>query len=412
MSYKERTSFVKDVLKGVLVVVVLSLTMAFLAFRGAFAGLEGKSQDFFWLGHGPTADTSDMVVLEIDDPAYAQFFKSTSPMSPAILTELVRQIALVQPAVLGIDVLTTSDADGGGTYRRFAREKLGTKTVWISGEDQFDPHPVNFLDWISGKDDELVVKPTQVLGYGLKDLGGPDAMLWGPAIFQTEQDLKLRRFPRAVMISDNVHSLRGAMPKKSWAQVVAQQYCDANRRHCKHLEGDQVYLRVAGKLPPIYSLTEFFICSGEHVIFKPGKRELLKAFVSRKIALLGGAFSNSGDFHDTTEGRVPGIFINARAIAAEIHGVGFHDVPEPRALFLDMGFGFAVVLAFTALKRFGFEQHRARTMMIGSALTAVATMAFLYFTGYMFSVPAVVIVTVIQQLWDFWREDPVKRETA
>ena len=398
----------EDIRRGVLFVVALSAFMAWLEYRGAFAGLEGKSQDIFWLQHGRPAIASDIIILQIDDEAYAQFFKSTSPMSPVVLTNLVRQIASVQPEVVGVDVLTTSEAEGGDTYRRFAREQLGSKTVWISGAEKFHLQQAKFYQWIAGIDDELVVKPTQVLGYGLKQLDLHHEILWGPAVNPTEQDLKLRRFPRELKISENAASVEGAKSINSWARVVAQQYCATNAGKCKQLEGkEDVYLSVAGPPPPRLKLTEFFACSGKYVTFKPGQHEVLKQLARGKIVLLGGTFASSGDFHNTTEGFVPGIIFNARAIAAEIHGVAYHDIPQPYSFFLDIFFGIIVVLIFAGLKKwFKREAHTARTMMIGSAIVAVVTMAILYFSGYMFSVAAVVIAATIQQFYDFWRENP------
>jgi CHASE2 domain-containing sensor protein len=408
MAFKEPRSIWKDIRKGILFVVVLSAFMALFEYYGAFANIDGKMQDRFWLRHGRSASSNDMIVLEIDDGAYAQLFKSVSPMSPTILTDLVRQIASVQPTVVGIDVLTTSEADGGDTYRRFAEEKLGAKVIWISGEVGFDPHSADFFKWISGKDDELVVKPTEVLGYGLEDLKRRPEILWGPAVNPTEQDLRLRRFFRELKVSENVGSLESATPKESWARMVAQQYCKENPGKCnKHLEGAAVYLKADGRRPFSAGLLEFFTRSGEHAVFKQSGRELLKQLAKGKIALVGGTFAHSGDVHETSDGSMAGIFLNARAIAAEVDGVeGAREIQEPYGFLLDVGFGVLVVLVFAVLGWFQLEPRAARTMMIGSAIVAVATMVILYFSGYMFSVVAVVIAAIIQQAYDFWTKNP------
>jgi CHASE2 domain-containing sensor protein len=195
--------------------------------------------------------------------------------------------------------------------------------------------------------------------------------------------------------------------------VIAKEFCEGPDSRCAvGAEGEDIYLNTAGNPPPSIGLSELFKRDGDSVTSL--RNGFLEQIVGGKIVLLGGTFDDSGDFHETPDGRMPGVLIHARAIDAEMHGGGLREIPQPRSFLLDVGWGSAVVLLLMGLKRFGWQAKTARTMILMSSAIAIIIIAVSVATssrkGYLYSVPAVVLAAVIQQFIDFWRENPKTAE--
>ncbi len=321
-----------DVRTGIIVVLAISFIMAMLEYYGAFAGLEGRLHDWSPFLHHNRPEMSKIVVLEIDKQAYDTLFHSNSPISPATLTSIVNRIASANPApaVVGVDVLTTSEAGHGEFYRDFAKRIAKTeqaaRIVWSAGPDDFKPHAVNPFAWLLGREDEPVIRPTEVLGYGLKDLNCREHIRWGPALAPTERDLKIRRFPKEIRVSDDVNSVECSLPRPSFTQVITTHYCASHRAVCNLTEGDDIYLSASGPRPTSISLDTIFALAKDGTTVQPKLPfdKYLGQLFDDKIVLIGGTFPNSNDFHETSEGQIPGIFIHAQAIASEISGLSSH----------------------------------------------------------------------------------------
>jgi hypothetical protein len=399
-----------DLLRGLTVVVAVSFLIAMLEYYGSFAGLDGRFQDWFWLSHGKDLNAQNIVVLEIDQDAYKDLFNSQSPLDPYILMSLVRQVSEAEPAILGVDVLTTSESDHGAAYRAFAdsidSDGLRAKTVWVADERRLRTHSPNPFYWLLGENEETIIEPTEVLGLPLRTLNKRPAILWGPALYPSDRDQKVRRFPTSIKVSEDIECRSCAWAKDSFARVVAKEYCS----DCKWLTEDEIYLSISGAAPTHYNLSD---------IFEPGSQSKLKLkfpwarklkdIAGGKVVLIGGTFGRT-DSHETAEGSTYGVYTHARAIAAELSHFGYREIPQPASFMIDVIFGAIAVLIFAFLKR----TNNARNMLRRSALSVFILTFFAlsvwYFKGFLTSIPAVVTAAVIQQLYDFWHDNPTKPE--
>ncbi len=419
---KEPENYWRDIFKGFIVIVAISVFMALLEFNGAIAGIEGKLQDLFWLRHNDAPMMDSMVIFEIDKDAYRSFFGSASPLCSQIVTGLVREINSVPsgaPAVIGVDILTEGrTANDRKIYQDFSITPSNRNVVWASGAEAEDQPPrIDFLQWLFGKDEEAPVRPTPVLGFDPYILRTKPEIDWGPAVYPTQDDLKLRRFPRRLTLATDPRSKEPNEIRATWARVIANRYCAALNQNCRPKPPNitEVYLNFAGLPPTSFSIDKFFERSGNPdncdgtVGVKKDRQALLANLIKDKIVLLGGTYPQSADFHPTpADPKEAGIVINARAIAAEMKGDGFTEIQQPWSFLLDLLTGFVVVLFMTGLKKWrNWEPRTARKMMVTSAVTAVVIIYALAKSHYLFSPAAVVLATLIQQLYDFWRGDLV-----
>ena len=266
-----------------------------------------------------------------------------------------------------------------------------------------DIRPPNLKDWLlHNKSEEFAITPTRVLGRDAIELVlSGSRVLWGPAVFSLDQDQSLRRFPRAMFLAANPSDAEDVLWAPTWARVIADKYLVKEK-----LTGDEVFLSVASKPPDHKPVLEYFSCSGGDVTLSDIKLGELNSLARQKpIVLLGGTFYDSRDFYTTSESyknqgqQTAGVFINARAVAAELAGSAPRELKQPFSMIMDLAGAWIIVLFVSFLKK----AENPKVMMVTTLITAVGFIAVLAISGYMFSLAAVIVVTVAQQFIDFWR---------
>jgi CHASE2 domain len=419
---------VKHRWKTLLVAVVLALLMQGVEYSGWIAGTEGRVLDLFLkldssLARKKDATVAPVILIEIDDAAYASCFGGTPPLDARLLQKIVQSLVDPPPgsspgvgaSVLGVDVITDSKLQNNVAAYADLR-KLGkppTHIVWAAGADVSITQGSSFWGWFWGTEDEVLAQPTGVLGIeGLKlrqQAIGPspsDPWEWGLPVLPPDEDRRLRRFPRKItaIFANNGGSdpLTGA----TWASKIAS---FGTPRIAKDV--DEVLLSYSIPGVAHYPLLALYSCEKN----KDGTRNIttredgfknLKEDVygpPNAIFLLGGTFASSGDFHDTSQGRISGLEINARAVQAELTGKGISEFPRWLMLFLDTAIGFAIGLIFL------LRGWRIKVLMRWSLVVVLAVVVLSFVTlslGYVWlSCIGVALGVVLHVIYEVYKMD-------
>src|SRR5205085_2531300 len=99
------------------------------------------------------------------------------------------------------------------------------KIIWMAGADQQRVIPPWFLAWLLGGQDEVIVKPTPVLGLDPGVLEERLEILWGLPVFPRDDDLRLRRLPQEMEVSADPHHSRIHIRKPTFARLIAEKFC-------------------------------------------------------------------------------------------------------------------------------------------------------------------------------------------
>jgi hypothetical protein len=366
MSRGWRHSFWIRERKPLLWAVVVLIVVQLFEFHGWMASVDGKVLDLFQAKSpgSPAAVPPKVVVLEIDEEAYKQWFGS-SPLNPTHVLGLVDATLDLDPppAVIGVDILTDPvDPANQKVYRDWSRRYSDrhpakpTRIIWAMGAPA-EASELGFFAWSFDKIPKLAASPTDVLGNNALD-HLPGSSSWATPMFPRDEDLALRRYPRTI---NNV-GLNPSAP--SWASAVGEAYC-ASRGHCPpwaHGEPEEVILSF-NVAPLEFHVSEVFQLTAGKLTLKdePGKqkkgdrentsssqRSLFAEFAQNGIVLIGGAFNQSirNDYHDTPKGLMPGVKLNAYAVQAEIARSGARETWHPLLILGDLIFGFLIVYFF------------------------------------------------------------------
>jgi CHASE2 domain-containing sensor protein len=311
------------------------------------------------------------------------------------------------PSVIGIDILT-NDEGRADAYRSLAGE-FSTATgraLWISGAADPKFKVAWFPQWLIGAEDELVVKPTAVLGFEPEELDRR-RIRWGVPVFPRDPDLGLRRFPREIYFE-------AAPPNEeeealSWARIVALRYC-AGRSDCRLPGGavHEVYLPYAGGPQRRINALDIFRCPEMGSVETGGRlwsefQEIAKG----RIVLLGGTWGSARDSYDTPIGRIPGVLVNAYAVLAEINGTG---IKERRlaVIFYDVAIGLGVAWIGWLTRH-----RRLRAMMTASGGLLAGALILNYWIfgrGYVLSFAGLIAGMFLHQMYEFWHMNPKAEE--
>jgi hypothetical protein len=347
---------------ALLVAAVLALIMQGVEYSGWIAGTEGRLLDLFLKGQPAEKPTDPPVILiEIDDDAYQSCFDNTPPLDAKVLQKIVQSLVSVGPSVLGVDIITDYKLPKNrDTYAELRKPRmLPTPIVWAAGAAGSTTVGASFKDWLEGTEDELLAQPTGVLGIEGLELrqqaisGSPDPWEWGLAVLPLDEDLRLRRFPReisAIFVNNGRSDL--LKDDATWARKIAE------RSRPSKIEKDVHEVLLPYSIPLLhYPLLTVYSCATEdgvkNITPKEEKKEFetFKKDADKAVLLLGGTFSSGGDFHETSQGRISGLEINARAVQAELSGKEVREFPRWRMLLLDTAIGSLIGWIFAPEQR-------------------------------------------------------------
>jgi hypothetical protein len=392
--------------------VLLVALVQYLEYHGWLASPEGIVLDLF-LRHAPAHHVDrppPIVTLEVDDSAYDNCFCATSPMNPAVLKEIISRAAQDSPAVIGVDVITDAPIDYSGIRAELVKagsEFRGNTIVWAVAVDGARRDPTWFWSWLWGDRDPLVVQPSRLLG---QDATDPEAhgIHWAIPVFPLEEDLHLRRFPRKLSVLVGNHSTPVSEP--SLASRIVEEYCRPGQgHHCDVRARDDDVLFSADQSGITHlqvACDQAGSCPREGPVsihFKAMSQA--SALPTGAIVLIGGTFHQAKDYYNTPVGRnVPGLWINAYAIRAELAGWDLTETSPSLAIALDLVIGVVIVFVFSR------RWSSLRPMIAASFLmvpAALALSAIAFWLGYIWlSCIGVAVGLMPHVILEIWRMNP------
>jgi CHASE2 domain-containing sensor protein len=340
-------------------VLTITLAVQYAEYEGLFANIEGGVLDLFL--RRTQAKESSTVVVQIGDEAYRACFGSQSPLNPYRIASVVKALQSAAPSVIAVDILTDEvPAAESSAYRDLAAQ-IGKppQTVWIAGSEKQRVVTADFFAWLIGARDEIIIRPTRILGY---EPGTLPRTGWAVSVSASDEDLRLRRLPRRVAMSSDPDDPATIEQGSSLARTVAEIYCRSHSCKLDHKNENEVYFSY-GWPSQHFDVERLFHCPQ----MEPTGPlwEEFAAHAVGKIVLVGGTFS---DIHATPVGRIAGVDISAHAINSEINGTNVAEVPRYAVVALDLLVGCFIVVIFAS-------SLNIRAKIVASlALTAMASL--------------------------------------
>jgi len=408
-------AFAWDHKGGLALSLLLVFVMQFIEYHGWLAGEEGRILDFYvkYVPRlGGSKVTAPIVTVEIDDMDYATCFKDQSPLNPqtiqSLLEGLIGDVAVRHPSVLGIDILTDAEHLSDSAYsglRALPASYAQTQLIWTAPLLGAAPYAPSFWAWMGGAEDELKVEAGSVLGYS-PATAIPKSVQWAIPVFPTEEDLRLRRFPR------QVKELGFDKEPETWAATVATAY----RRGPAGPSVRDVIVTYDGPLEQ-FRMGALFDCKEEpkpsgtstpRIALTPHDDVMAKfrrlVAEADPIVLVGGTFAKARDEYQTSDGPRFGLHINAYAMQADLAGHVVREAWRPVLIVLDVIVGISIVVIFSNPDP-SIRRKMRRSLLVLPGAFLLSTTAF--WLGFLWlSVIGVATGMMPHLLVEIYGEDP------
>jgi CHASE2 domain-containing sensor protein len=264
---------------------------------------------------------SQVALVTITDEDYRSLFGGISPLQPEKLEGLINAIAKGAPAVICVDVDTSST-----TFRdRFKIHNWRPHLVW---EREIRHLPEDAALAHSGE-----IEPLDVLG-GRKDLDPSRNSTGLPVLIEDTEDKVTRRYRRLIKTSV------GDLPSLPWA--VAKVYFQNRQEDLAKLPESSEDLLIRYIPDKQHSRRINFSASRVQQLASEWPQA---SPLRNKIVVLGGSYGDQ-DRHDTPIGRLTGSEVIANVIETELNGGGFNPPSELLLFALELFEAFALILLF------------------------------------------------------------------
>jgi CHASE2 domain-containing sensor protein len=321
----------------VAVVVCLVSTTVHVLWRPIwFHAFETAALDAF-LSLRTSRPSTDITIVEIDDDDYARLFHESSPLDPAVITQLLDAIAASGPRVIGVD-LDLSAA-------RFAELPVTRwpNTVWAAA-------PI-----LHGK---LLAAAPPVGGARIPPLHS------GIAAIPLDTDCRVRRFRRVFATP--------AGPRLAFSEAVVEAFRERGR-----------YPRPEEDLDLNFFGDEYrFDHQTATNVLKASGLPAWRGALAGRIVLVGGTYGPACDRHytpaDTDYTPRPGVEIMAAAIESDLHHGGVTRANEFAMVFAEVLASLLIVFV---------NHHYLARREVGRALVASLLIAAV-------AAPAISLVTL------------------
>lgn len=379
------------------VIVIFVLLTFLLEYGGWLRSFETAALDTFVLLRKPL-DDRHVVIVGITNDDYRKAFGGKSPLDPARLKEVIDAIAKGNPAVIGVDLDTSSE-----TFRDL-QPPPAPVVVWARGAERAALRQHEGGGGVEGKDVAevgegllhrflpLVFRPEEERFSVSEVLGrGGNALRSGLALVPRDSDGAIRRYRRSFKTWEPDAP---SMDSFSWA-VVKEYRRSKGRAPEPSEESGEVWVMS-------YAVNEY--------AFKPiSVKEVLdlhqgagwqgeRGPLKDKVVLLGGVYPASRDLHYTPAGRRYGVELMAYAVESDLQG---RSVRPPSKYTVGLGgllVGFALVLVHA---RFGERRKHLRYTLVAVPLLALLTSLFVFSSLALWAVFLPTLLAVLfQQLYD------------
>lgn len=277
-------SFWRQLLRASPVILSVTLLVAFVHHTPLVLPFDSAALDSLILLRRPQPSVN-VVIVGIDDDDYEKIFKSTSPLNPDRLWELLDAIAVASPAVIGVDIDTSHEE----VYRDFDVRDHWGQVVWARGAK------------VTYHGRGTSIEPLPILGGKIRTAG--------VALLPRDSDGLVRYYQPVLQ------TVEGSQP--SFAREIARSYgrsVDApvspDGKLLLNFLGDRYQF-------PIYSAGAI-LKAAEGPAWETDGARLLKG----KIVLVGGRYSAARDLHMTPLGAMYGVELTAQAVESIVERGG------------------------------------------------------------------------------------------
>lgn len=337
--------------------------------KGWLHSLEMAGLDFF-SRHQALMPSDRIYLVEITDEDYAKCFRSRSPLDPAALARLIRNVRSVAGnGLIGVDIDTSDPTFAADWF------DADSRTFWAAVPVRPPGSPKDKLS---------------VLGKVLD--APPSEVRIGVPFFPLEPDHAVRKYQRFYK------EVEPEVPSLAWA------ICTASMKYPPKGKDDMIFnFRGDRTRFPIIQSSEFLQPS-----FPKGADF---SALSGKIILIGGAYAAARDDYATAVGKLQGVELIANAIDNDLDDVGFLEFSEGKALAIDLVLSAIIVLAFYFIGSLWVATllSLSLTLLLTFGLSALAFRSATYWISF---VPIVIGILIHQLISHGERYAEVRRELA
>jgi CHASE2 domain-containing sensor protein len=373
------------------VIVVFVLLTSLLEYGGWLRSFETAALDTFVLLKKPLEDRH-VVIVGITREDYREVFGGRSPLDPARLKEVIDAIAKGQPALIGVDLDTSSESFRG------LQPPPAPVVVWARGAEraalgqQGDDSIAEIGKGLLRGVLPFVLRPEEERFSVSEVLGrGGNALSSGLALMPRDSDGAIRRYRRSFKTWEPDAPL---MDSFSWAVVKEYRKSKGGTPEQTEESGEVWVMNYAVK---------------EHS-FKPiSVKEVLKSYqgagwqgergpLKDKIVLLGGVYPESRDQHYTPAGSRYGVELLAYAVESDLQGKTIRPPSRYVVVLVELLAGFVLMLVH---ERFGKRPKHLRYTLVAVPLLALLASLFVFSSLALWAIFLPTLLAVLfQQLYE------------
>ncbi len=404
---EKREPFRKHLLAAALLIVFVSLATATAEFFGLFRGFETTALDSLLAWKNGEAKHVLIVGISNEDYQNEKFFRATSPLDPEQVEKIVDAVVKGKPAVVGIDLDTSSHTV---CYKPLQRWQLtGPKEppiIWAR-----DAEPL-------GENVEKVL-PGDVLG--TVKIGSD--VLSGMVVLPRDPDGIVRRYRRVFYVPSPNATMRTEIPVDSLPWAIVKRFClemnsqaqttgkgpkpDAEteeEKGCAKIwkmqskaesEHEDLVLNFSGDRYRFRHLSAEQVLQASHEDYW-ARMPNGKGKLDGKIVLIGGLYHAARDDYVTPVGAMAGVELMAQAIESDLEGGGIRLVNHFLMLFAE--FGIAALLVALEWHWAPFRDYLFVRLLAAVALILTGSLVAFHSLAYWANFVPIVFAVILHQL--------------
>jgi CHASE2 domain-containing sensor protein len=360
--------------------------------------------------------SKNIVVVEISDKDYDDFFDETSPLDKSRLLDLILAVRKYNPSVIGVDI----DTNGWGLACRKNKNdascakkcaEITSKLQQLRVAEQSPPGAVAKRSAIVWAAVPRTFEPPLQLNTGPGSLP-LESDHEGIPRFPVDDDGSVRHFENRVEVARvgdvcpagaDVDGDKCYMP--TFAQAILRNYPRSKKLVSGGARDERVIFNFYGDRYrfPIIDARQFL--SGAPTSAKTDAEvagvnkeieDSRTALFAGRIVLIGGGFVEARDQYYTPVGPMQGVELNALAIQTDLSGGGIRDFNEYGEFLLDIGVSIFIVGVFY----FYGKRPRVALGVTGLVIPVALVSSFILFNtfAFWFNFIPVAIGVIIDQL--------------
>lgn len=303
----------------------LLIVMLILVSAGSYLDFDRKISDLLVDSNSIPPKDKQVVIVAINEEDYRNrnLFNSTSPLSPAKVTEIIDAISKGEPKVLGVDILTSDEV-----HKQYVPKESSFPVVWAEESVKSEDDRIeSYKEPLAG----------QVLPEKMNYTASPD--------FPVDSDGVIRLYQRAI---DTQGIEKERHPTLAWKLYELAGLEEAKDK----IENDKkYYIRFAGKKQQ----NERTVITASQVLDMSQKENIdeLKKYLKGKIVLLGGIYPDSKDRFTAPFGEIYGVEMHSTIVETELYGQPENSIPPAAGFFINllMIFIFIVIFSYFGLTK-------------------------------------------------------------